>query len=222
MKKIVILSTVLLTFTPKAALAQSDAEVVHTLLKEIEAKKLPEALVQLQSLEIRSPHYPVAFSETQKALYKNAQWDLFFAYAQYYRKNLMPLFFDPNLVTLEALALAKHCQFKPALEISEGISGVLTLLKKEKDQKFLSQPQLNRASVTADEALALIQVQAAIPGNVDTKEKDRKVSAFSRNLLWKIRNEESRSTIIKQTIRTPRRLRVYVQNKCASTKGAAL
>lgn len=85
--------------------------------------KLGLAKKNLDQVDVSSRNWVVAAEELQKIHYQTQNWSTFFGYAIFYRNSLTDdkrtVRFSQRLLTLEVLALARHCHFETAQEIAD-------------------------------------------------------------------------------------------------------
>lgn len=177
-----------------------------------------------------SSEFRVAFRESQKVLYKKAAWDRFFGAATFYRKN-MNLFFEPEALSLEILALIKHCQFDVAAKLIQTEKSLVAYLQSKDEQenikifitreateigsleKFNEKLETFKGQLDSFEELLMLQKQ--MPKAVVTEAVAQKAKAFTRDLEWNI-SGDARDKLLKGAVNNIKGLRVYVKNKCSS------
>lgn len=92
-------------------------------VKFFQKNQLKKALNLFEQINHQDKNFILALLEIQKIHYINKDWDQFFGRAFYYRnmllssKALAQKNFHQDLLTLEILALLRHCQFFPANQL---------------------------------------------------------------------------------------------------------
>lgn len=165
-------------------------------LATIEKRPYSE-LIQIDS---DSPQFWQAFVELQKHHYSHQMWDRFFAYALFYRAHLehdlsrgvrdTPVI--KRLISLEALALAKHCYFKEAYSFMDAFE----------QGKLDEEIEATRTHVQLQEQLASLYTAK--------KDGTRPRAWFNKKLLWKVPND----VVLK--LDNPKNLRRVVPSQCES------
>lgn len=209
-----------------------DDQKVHQAIDLTSQNLLNDSQRILQSVNVETSAFRSAYLEVQKIHYRREAWDYFFGYATFYRKNLMQAFFLPELLTLEALALTKHCQFDAASraiflgqEISKELrkgesssySAISALFRRETRRSggvlnFTS--SLDRFDTQLKSVENLLILQSKVPGKINSNQVTSNIKAFSKDLFWNIDQPTARSQILEKAVRSPQNIRVYVPNLC--------
>lgn len=188
----------LLTFN--LALADSSTETTAKMFKAIDdlhSNNLTEAYQLLDQIPMDAPEYQIAFLEMQKLHYRTKNWDKFFGYATYYRKNLLKVAPNVHLMLLEILALSKHCQYDNAEKIFEAAKPYVT-------KDYLPQFQ----------AIAeILNLQRILQGHVRTAPVKAPFEALTPTVHWFIPKRE-REQILSDVIKNPRAVRIIVKSAC--------
>ncbi len=138
--------------------------------------------------------------EAQKHLYREGSWDAFFGASLYYRvrgdlvPGSSPLVKD-HLLALELMALARHCQWQPILELEKSL--VSSAEEKPLSAKALSLIRLKR------EFVAFAQDQS-----------ERRLGLMEAVQQSKSQWNVPESALARLT--SPKNLRVHVRSQCAS------
>jgi hypothetical protein len=203
-----ILSVTLCT-NARTATVNSPLTEMREGLSSIHAGKLADGYTALSTIPVSSREYRYAFLEMQKLHYRNGDWDRFFGFATFYRKQLATTQFEPETIYLEVLALTKHCQFEAAQRLIASLKADVQTKLTGADARV----HLERIDAIED----LLFLQTRIPGNIQTSAVNRPVKAFSSTLQWNI-SEQSKAQVATTIIKNPRALRVYVKNVCEAPK----
>lgn len=92
-------------------------------LSALKENKTSLAYEILESIPETDSNFIPALAELQKLHYKQQDWSKFFAYSIFYRQKFLQekhkwnTNFNAQLLTLEALALGKHCRWEEAYSI---------------------------------------------------------------------------------------------------------
>ena len=171
------------------------------------AKGQAEAAYRLlDGIEPSSDDFPDALVEIQKLHYVNQDWPRFFAFAQFYRANLaahpeaVSKKYRSRAFSLEALALAKHCQWDIARVIDqEGL------------RLAAASPNIHQDQAELNEILEHLEAAHRFPAVLKTQAAQlNSTPVFNSTLFWGIPPKEL------ARIPHPRVLRVKVKNQCAS------
>ncbi len=186
------------------ALAQGPGEVQQA-QNWVESGKTDQAYALLEKMPRENPDFFSAWIELQKIHYSHAEWDRFFAYATFYRKNYLEgvppaeqkANFRARLLALEILALGKQCQWDSAFAVAkEGL---------DLAQKIGSPADVQEI----DQAFSLVQLQHSYPKVKNAKDGSTiPHSIFKSELHWPIQNKN-----ITQ-LEHPRLLRLKIKNLC--------
>lgn len=134
--------------------------------------------------------------EDQKTAYREADWNRFFGFAYYYRSRALP--FRARLYSLEALALARHCQWDAAL---------LTLKEATVRAAQVGAPSADRAELS--EIQTHVEAIHRFPKILLTTDHSISISPlFNSKRYWRVRPAQ-----ISQ-IQDPKNIRVRVENLC--------
>lgn len=157
---------------------------------------------ELEQVEAHSPQFPDALLELQKIHFKNQNWDQFFAYALFYRRNVMAdqksweKNFRSRLYSLEILALSKHCLTEAAESVyQEGLAVAAQIKSKET-------VEIENAAIFAPPLKTFSQVRGTVqPISIPE-------SILKQTNYWPIQNK------FLQAVRHPKVLRVHVKSRC--------
>jgi hypothetical protein len=169
-------------------------------LLAIEKGSIREAYEKLESIPSGHKDFSDALVELQKIHYRRQDWGKFFAYAQFYRvKTAMTDSTAPlkaRMISLEAMALAKHCLWEKADEILNwGIA-----------QKDRLDDANSKELLAAREYLRL---HNQFPKSALAREDTRKLpSVFSTEQAWTLQAKALR------TFSHPKALTVRLKSEC--------
>ena len=142
-------------FRPKKQLKKTDGKLSVFLrgVDLFQKGELTAARDQFETLNYGEPDFVSGLMEIQKINYIHKDWDRFFGLAVYYRRVLLSndklsvSYFRQDLLTLEILALFRHCRFqdsgkiiKWSLALAKRIKKNSSKIKQTKD--FLSLSKL--------------------------------------------------------------------------------
>lgn len=209
---------------------------VENALNALSQNDLKKAYGTLESVDSDTLAYRMAYLEMQKIHYRLQDWDRFFGFAQFYRKKLLPQFFQPELISLEALALTKHCQYDASIRVIEFAKELTSILKngKPKNNTILSKlyekeitrgggdkQELSRKISALEAHIKSIQnlltLQDKLPGHVKANAVASKIRLFSKDMFWSVESKDAKSQVIQNAVKNPRSMRVYVKNLCKET-----
>lgn len=203
---VMMCSSVLQTHAAASAAAISAPhDLFESALVQLESNEIDSAYSLLQNLPESDPHFALALTELQKIHFKRAEWSKFFAYAQYYRKKTLPLTrssgsrIQVRMLTLEALALAKHCRWDEAT----------ALLEQSKSISARVPGSLTPADLAElDHALVNLKLMQGFPEGQRTRSKsDVSPVLFTGVQYWRTQASTS--------LPHPRYLRADVKSRCA-------
>lgn len=167
---------------------------------------LPSAYHELEAIESHDARFVDALVELQKKHYQTQDWQRFFGYAAFYRKqlsssaNVAGSSFRARLLSLEVMALAKHCLWNEAREIG---TSALAL------GKSLKVKELGEL----EDALTHVELAHSFPAAIEGKADERRPApVFSDALLWRLRPSAM------ERVSHPKVLRKIVASRCESHK----
>ena len=160
-----------------------------------------EAYATLEGIPESDAEFADALVELQKLHYRRQDWNKFFAYAQFYRIKAVsgeaarrPL--RARMISLEAMALAKHCRWSTAEEVlAWGIGQKDRMGREEHDELVKAREYLRLHNQFPKSALAS-EDQTKLPG------------AFSTEQAWKLQGKMLAS------ISHPKSLSVKLKSEC--------
>ncbi len=175
-------------------------------MQSLQAGKIDEGEAQLLKIRTTDPLFLEALTELQKIRFQRGDWEAFFGNALYYRKaflsnhDQLQAGFRARLLSLESVALAKHCQWDQAR----------ALAKASIDLGYsLPAPNAHELSELR-ETLYYIELSHKFP-LLPVKPPGEEPSAFfSSSFYWKVRDQSI------ARIRNPDLLRVKVADRCGS------
>ena len=137
-------------------------------------------------------------------LYRLSRWNQFFGNAQFYRykrlnsESKFKEHFSDTIIALEILALAKHCQWKAAVDLGKS--------------SLQASSRLDLKNQRIQTALQYIYLHRAFPKEIIPKSDHQTPrSFFASTTLWKLKKRQL------DNIDHPRKIRVLVQNHCSQT-----
>jgi hypothetical protein len=172
-------------------------------LKDLQSGKIKDAQEKLLQIKVSDPIYLDALTELQKIRFKKGEWQTFFGNALYYRKKFLSdkdvpsTFFRARLLSLESVALAKHCQW----DMSRALA------KASIDLGYsMSNPVANDLSELRQ---ALYYIELSHEFQAPAKLQATPANGFfSSTVLWKVRGQ----SVAK--VQNPDLLRIRVENRC--------
>ena len=173
----------------------------HQATAELDNGNYLNAYNLLETIPATDSNFEKAVAILQRHFYRSEQWQKFFAYAKFYRQRLLShtqnIHFDANLISLESIALAKHCYWQEASSI---INWSLEHAKIEP-----------RAVKLLNEAKAIIDLQKDFSlKELEAKEDQKTISpVFTETQTWKLESAQLAN------ISHPRLLRVKLRSRCA-------
>jgi hypothetical protein len=175
-------------------------------MQSLHAGKIDEAEAQLLKIRVSDPLFLEALTELQKIRFQKGDWEAFFGNALYYRKAFLTkpdelqTGFRARLLSLESVALAKHCQWDQAR----------ALAKASIDLGYsLTAPNASELSELR-ETLYYIELSHKFPLLPVKPPGEEPRSYFSSSVYWKVRDQSI------ARIRNPDLLRVKVTDQCGS------
>ena len=158
----------------------------------------------IASVTVCFSDYDPSLFDLQKQRYRNSKWDEFFGTAVYYRRNLISskADFDPGMIALEAMALAKHCYWV------EADSLIKLALRSAKRNEVKS--KRTQALEVAENYIQLLQRFKKVTPVY--KKLNSQSILFSEELAWKMSDSDFRFTSSKAI--NPNRIRVSVKSRC--------
>lgn len=169
-------------------------------LSELSENHIDKGYQELEAIGPGDPDFVDALVELQKLNFRRGDWQKFFGYALYYRKNVLGAAIGPNfrgrLISLELLALAKHCLFDEARAIGESALS------------FARSRQLEDAA-EIERTMSHLALTRQSPATLRAREQlTRPAPVFTSELLWQISPRQL------QAVDHPRDLRVLVAGRC--------
>ncbi len=152
---------------------------------------------RLANVRADNPGFVEALVELQKIHYRAQDWQKFFAYAMFYRKKIIAQTGSLNsrLISLELMALSKHCRQPEAQLIGTGALA------------FAREHGLDVSEI--ETTLVHLHLTGLYPNTLKGKENtSRPPAVLAGELYWKIPAEELR------LISEPSQLRAIVQSRC--------
>ena len=135
----------------------------------------------LEEMERGDSNFVAGLVELQKIHYRRQQWDKFFAYALYYRqgvaaggKNALPL--HARMISLEVMALAKHCYWDKGRQILQWAR------KRQSGLEAASRRELREAG-------EYLELHRQYPGREVSRRESREETSsplFSTTQEWRI------------------------------------
>jgi hypothetical protein len=187
--------------TPAFAL-QAPAGNLQKALVLLSKEKIQEAYALLEKVSPDDPSFTLATVELQKIHYRTEDWQKFFAYALFYRKGVLTSreqavqHFQARMISLEALALSKHCQWK---EASDLIHSVI--------QSDIPMSDTDKSEL--QETLAYLKLQKGFAEIARARESSSKPSPFfNSSSYWNLSHEQM------MRLPHPKHLRVVVKSRC--------
>lgn len=171
-------------------------------LKLQEEGQEPAAYQLWDSMSPEDPEYPDALTELQKIHYRRQEWQKFFGYARFYREKVLrsdeglKTKLRARLISLEAMALAKHCQWGPSRDLID---------------IALKLPQISSLSDRSelDEVRSYLELHHAYPhSNEAAGQPDKPRTLFTARVFWSLTSEQV------ARLSHPKNLRVVVENRC--------
>lgn len=186
-----------------AARAEGGVSRLEEGLQLIERGSMHDAYVKLESIPAGDADFADAMVELQKMHYRNQDWGKFFAYAQYYRAQFqssddsgrMP--FRARMISLEVMALAKHCIWGTAGEILNW--GILQ--KNRMNEEEYSELQATREFIRLHNKFPRSDLATEDSGKIPS-------GVFSSDQAWKLKSKALLD------ISHPKRLTVRLKSEC--------
>lgn len=157
------------------------------------------ASYQTDSMNIDNETFLSTLIKENKDLYKNKNWDKFFGNSLFYRahfldsKNKQKKFFNKNIIGLELLAYAKHCQWQQVDYLTQ-------TLKQNASNDLIEQIE------ALSQRVKLLKEMPQSNPKSNTAKLMKKDSEKYR--LWKLNIEKIRE------VKHPKYIRLKVENKC--------
>lgn len=198
-KKIAIAAALLACSATAFASTPSTVSTANlfTAISALQRNDLNEAYKALDQIEMTAPEYQIAFLEMQKVHYRQKNWDKFFGYATYYRKNMLKAAPNVHHMLLEILALSKHCQYDAAEKIFAAAS------------EYVTKDYLSQYKAIAD----ILNLQRELDGHVRTSPVKAPFEVLTPTVHWYI-PEANRAALMSGAVKSPRGIRVVVKSAC--------
>lgn len=151
----------------------------------------------LESIPESDSSFADALVELQKIHYRKQEWSKFFAYAQFFRHRLLQgeLPMRARMISLESLALAKHCHWGTSQSVIQWA------------MQEAGSTKADRAEL--EETRDYLRLHSSFPHSAMAREDKKQIGAFfSKTKAWKIQAKRLNN------IPHPKHLRLRLASKC--------
>lgn len=189
----------LILFALGAGFAEGAGSRFEEALALLDRAATREAYSMLESVAPEDADFADALVELQKLHYRRQDWGKFFAYAQFYRVKLVSgtrLPVRARMISLEAMALAKHCRWATAESVLNWGLAQKDRMSREEHGELVAAREYMRLHNQFPKAALANEDQVKLPG------------AFSTEQAWKLEGKQLLA------IAHPRSLSVKLKSEC--------